>query len=198
VAKKLMRPRTRSISAARQPAPDTAMGLHVLCLGCSQERAQHCLMVKIFGSACAQVFPARPPTGPRVREIGRFPERVWAVGGPPQFVKGCLACQGSKSWLDFFYENPTRIPNAGSARGQHWAGFCRKLLKGLQYVPRVIITDKLKSYGAATRASLPGVEHRQSRSLNNPCENSHRPTRQRESRMQGFTSAGHAQRFLSA
>jgi hypothetical protein len=76
--------------------------------------------------------------------------------------------------------------------------FFRKLLKGLRYVPRVIITEKLKSYGAAKREILPGVEHRQSRSLNNRCENSHRPTRQREFRMQGFTSAGHAQRFLSA
>ena len=76
--------------------------------------------------------------------------------------------------------------------------FFRKLLKGLQYVPRVLITDKLKSYGAAKREILPGVEHRQSRSLNNRCENSHRPTRQREYRMQGFKSAGHAQRFLSA
>src|SRR5499425_2750656 len=76
--------------------------------------------------------------------------------------------------------------------------FFRKLLKGLQYVPRVIITDKLKSYGAAKREMLPGVEHRQSRYLNNRCENSHRPTRQREHRMQGFKSAGHAQRFLSA
>ena len=55
--------------------------------------------------------------------------------------------------------------------------FFRKLLKGLQYVPRVIITDKLKSYGAAKREILPGVEHRQSRYLNNRCENSHRPTR---------------------
>jgi putative transposase len=64
--------------------------------------------------------------------------------------------------------------------------FFRKLLKGLQYVPRVIITDKLKSYGAAKRKILPGVEHRQSRSLNNRCEHSHRPTRQREYRMQGF------------
>src|SRR5262249_13833580 len=44
--------------------------------------------------------------------------------------------------------------------------FFRKLLKGLQYVPRVIITDKLKSYGAAKREILPGVEHRQSRYLN--------------------------------
>jgi putative transposase len=76
--------------------------------------------------------------------------------------------------------------------------FFRKLLKGLQYVPRVVITDKLRSYGAAKREILPGVEHRQSRYLNNRCENSHRPTRQRERRMQGFKSAGHAQRFLSA
>jgi DDE domain len=60
------------------------------------------------------------------------------------------------------------------------------------------ITDKLKSYGVAKREILPGVEHRQSRYLNNRCENSHRPTRQREYRMQGFQSAGHAQRFLAA
>jgi transposase-like protein len=39
----------------------------------------------------------------------------------------------------------------------------------------VVITDKLKSYGAAKREILPGVEHRQSRYLNNRCENSHRP-----------------------
>jgi putative transposase len=38
--------------------------------------------------------------------------------------------------------------------------FFRKLLKGLTYVPRVIITDKLKSYGAAKREILPSVEHR--------------------------------------
>ena len=74
----------------------------------------------------------------------------------------------------------------------------RQLLKGLPYVPRVIITEKLQSYGAAKREILPGVEHRQSRSLNNRCENSHRPTRQRERRRQGFKSAGHAQRLLAA
>jgi putative transposase len=75
--------------------------------------------------------------------------------------------------------------------------FFRKLLKGLVYVPRVIITDKLASYGAAKREILPGVEHRQHRYLNNRAENSHQPTRQRERRMQGFKSPGHAQRFLS-
>ena len=63
--------------------------------------------------------------------------------------------------------------------------FLRKLLKGLTYVPRVIVTDKLKSYGAAKREILPGVEHRQHRYLNNRAENSHQPIRQRERRMQG-------------
>jgi putative transposase len=86
-----------------------------------------------------------------------------------------------------------------SRRNKHAAKkFFRKLLKGWQYVPRVIITDQLKSYGAAKWELLPGVEHRQRRYLNNRCENSHRPTRQREYRMQGFKSSGHAQRFLSA
>jgi putative transposase len=76
--------------------------------------------------------------------------------------------------------------------------FFRKLLKGLTYVPRVIITDKLKSYGAAKPEILPGVKHRQHRYLNNRAENSHQPTRQRERRMPRFKSPGHAQRFLSA
>jgi transposase-like protein len=39
---------------------------------------------------------------------------------------------------------------------------------------RVIVTDKLRSYGVAQRQLLPGVEHRQSRYLNNRAENSHR------------------------
>jgi putative transposase len=36
----------------------------------------------------------------------------------------------------------------------------KKLLKGLCYVPRLLITDKLKSYTAAKREVLPGVEQR--------------------------------------
>ena len=76
--------------------------------------------------------------------------------------------------------------------------FCCTLLKGLRDVPRVIMTDKRKSDGAAKRDILPGVEPRQSRSLTNRCEHSHRPTRQRDYRRQGFTSAGQAQRLPSA
>ncbi len=76
--------------------------------------------------------------------------------------------------------------------------FFRKLLKGCTYMPRVLITDKLGSYGAAKRECLPSVEHRQSRYLNNRAEHAHRSTRKRERVLQRFTSAGHAQRFLSA
>src|SRR5437879_3468976 len=76
-----------------------------------------------------------------------------------------------------------------SRRNTHAAKrFFRKLLKGLQYVPRVIITDKLRSYGAAKREILPGVEHRQHKGLNNQAENSHQPTRLREKKMRRFTS----------
>ena len=76
--------------------------------------------------------------------------------------------------------------------------FFRQLLKGLQWVPRVIITDTLKSYATAKRELLPGVEHRQHKGLNNRAENSHQSTRLREKKMRRFKSAKQAQRFLSA
>ena len=76
--------------------------------------------------------------------------------------------------------------------------FFAKLLKGLCYVPRVLVTDKLKSYAAAKADILPGVEHRQHKGLNNRAEVSHQPTRQRERQMRRYKSARQAQRFLSA
>jgi putative transposase len=76
--------------------------------------------------------------------------------------------------------------------------FFRKLLKGLEYEPRVQVTDKLGSYRAAHRRLMPSVEHRRSKYLNNRAENSHQPTRQRERAMKKFSSPGGAQRFLSA
>jgi len=75
--------------------------------------------------------------------------------------------------------------------------FFRRLLKDLAYVPRVVITDRLASYGAAKREVLPSVEHRQHKRLNNRAENSHQPTRERERRMRRFKGPGHAQRFLA-
>jgi len=76
--------------------------------------------------------------------------------------------------------------------------FLRRLLEKTRTVPRVVVTDNLRSYGAARREVMPSVEHRQSKYLNNRAENSHQPTRQRERAMKGFRSMGGAQRSLSA
>ncbi len=76
--------------------------------------------------------------------------------------------------------------------------FFRRLLSGLKYKPRRLVTDGLRSYGVARREVLPDVRHRTSRHLNNRAENSHQPTRRRERQMQRFKSPGQAQRFLSA
>jgi putative transposase len=48
--------------------------------------------------------------------------------------------------------------------------FFRKLLKGLRYVPRVIITVKLRSYSAANAEVMPSVEHLQQKYQNNRAE----------------------------
>jgi putative transposase len=74
----------------------------------------------------------------------------------------------------------------------------RKLLKKQGRAPRVLITDKLKSYAAAKREIMPGVEHRQHKGLNNRAENSHQPTRRRERIMKRFKSPRQMQRFLSS
>src|SRR3954468_1171565 len=73
----------------------------------------------------------------------------------------------------------------------------RKLLKKQGIAPRVMITDKLASYGAAKREIMPSVEHRQHKGLNNRAENSHQPTRRRERIMKRFRSPRQVQRFLS-
>ena len=70
-------------------------------------------------------------------------------------------------------------------------------MKKHRRAPRVLITDKLRRYGAAKREIMPGVEHRQHKGLNNRAENSHQPTRRRERIMKRFKSARQVQRFLS-
>ena len=72
----------------------------------------------------------------------------------------------------------------------------RKLLKGQCVAPRVIITDKLKSYNAARREIMPRVEHHSHKGLNNRAENSHLAVRQRERGM-GSGRQGQYQRFMS-
>ncbi|MBB3067001.1 putative transposase [Limibacillus halophilus] len=63
--------------------------------------------------------------------------------------------------------------------------------------PEVIVTDRLRSYGAALRDIGTAARQVCGRWLNNRAENSHQPVRRRERRQQGFKSPGSAQRFLS-
>ncbi|MBB3571746.1 transposase-like protein [Rhizobium sp. BK491] len=73
----------------------------------------------------------------------------------------------------------------------------RKLLKGQGVMPRMMVTDKLRSYAAAKAELMPDVEHRSHKGLNNRAENSHLPVRRREKRMMRFKSAIQCQRFVS-
>jgi putative transposase len=73
----------------------------------------------------------------------------------------------------------------------------RKLVKKSAKAPRVMITDKLKSYGAARKDMGLGIDHRQHKGLNNRAENSHLPTRRRERIMKRFKSPRQVQKFLS-
>jgi putative transposase len=73
----------------------------------------------------------------------------------------------------------------------------RRLLKKQGFVPDVIVTDKLPSYGAALRELKLSKRHDFGGRKNNRAENSHLPVRQRERKMQRFKSPGSAQIFLS-
>ena len=75
--------------------------------------------------------------------------------------------------------------------------FFKMLLKGQQATPLKIVTDKLRSYSAAKKELIPGVEPSTQQYENNRCELSHQPSRQQERQMRKFKSQGHAQRFLS-
>lgn len=74
----------------------------------------------------------------------------------------------------------------------------RKLLRKQGFAPDTLVTDKLRSYGAAIRELGLSVRHEQGQRRNNRAETSHQPTRRRERTMQRFKYSGSAQRFLSA
>ena len=73
----------------------------------------------------------------------------------------------------------------------------RKLLKNQGFALDVLVTDKLRYYGAAKSEMRLCARHEQGLRKNNRAENSHLPVRRRERKMQRFKSPGSAQRFLS-
>jgi transposase-like protein len=64
-------------------------------------------------------------------------------------------------------------------------------------VPKLLVTDKLRSYTSAFRCRRLTCPHEQGLRKNNRAENSHQAVRRRERKMQRFKSARSAQRFLS-
>ncbi len=138
-----------------------------------------------FGQTYAKKLRRR---GPRCGDTWHMDEVFLTIGGQRHYLWRGVDQDGNV--LDILVQSRR---NKKAAKR-----FFRKLLKGLQYAPRVIITDKLRSYRAAKHEILPGVEHRQHKGLNNRAENSHQPTRLREKKMRRFKSPRQAQRFLSA
>ncbi|MGW8877594.1 IS6 family transposase [Streptomyces mirabilis] len=138
-----------------------------------------------FGRAYANGLRRRRP---RPGDKWHLDEVFIKVNGELKYLWRAVDQDGNV--LDILVQN--RRDKAAARR------FFRRLMKKTGTVPRVVVTDKLRSYGAAHREVMPSVEHRSHKGLNNRAENSHQPTRQREHAMKGFRSAGGAQRFLSA
>jgi hypothetical protein len=69
--------------------------------------------------------------------------------------------------------------------------------RGRGFAPKTLVTDRLRSHGAAKAQLGLSARHEQGLRKNNRAENSHLPVRRRERKMQRFKSPGSAQRFLS-
>ena len=110
-----------------------------------------------------------------------------------------MTINGTKHWLWRAVDQHGAVLDVLVQRRRDTAAakrLMRKLLKR-HGGPRVIVTDKLRSYAAANHGLGLNVEHRQHKGLNNRAENSHQPTRVREKVMRRFKSARQLQRFAS-
>src|SRR6201987_5967138 len=152
-------------------------------IDCSHETVRQC--ARKFGQPFANQIRRRLP---RVGDKWHLDEVVLKIAGVKHWLWRAVDQTGIV--LDVLVQR--RRDKQAAKRLLH------TLLKKQMRPPRVMITDKLASYGAAKRDVMPGVEYRQHKGLNNRAENSHQPTRRRERQMKQFKSAGQAQRFLSA
>ncbi|KAB1108144.1 IS6 family transposase [Neorhizobium galegae] len=137
-----------------------------------------------FGAAYVKQLPRKKPSR---KDIWHLDEVVISIGGRKHWLWRAVDQDGYV--LDEIVQ--TRRDTKAAKR------LLVRLLKKQGLSPKRIITDKLRSYGAAKRDVMPGVEHRSHKGLNNRAENSHVPLRKRERMMQGFRSVGGLQRFIS-
>ena len=135
-----------------------------------------------------------PMIAAQLRKRGPKPHAVWRLDEVHLKIDGRMVYL----WRAVDAEGEVLDVLVQSKRNKHAAlKLMRKLLRKYAVVPERMVTDDLRSYGAAARAL--GLErlHERGRWRNNRAENSHQPTRRRERKMQRFKSAGSAQKFLS-
>ncbi|WP_397515455.1 IS6 family transposase, partial [Rhizobium ruizarguesonis] len=137
-----------------------------------------------FGAAYAKQLRRKKPSR---KDIWHLDEVVISIGGRKHWPWRAVDQDGYV--LDEIVQ--TRRDTKAAKR------LLVRLLKKQGLSPKRIVTDKLRSYGAAKRDVMSGVEHRSHKGLNNRAENSHVPLRKRERMMQGFRSVGGLQRFIS-
>ena len=98
---------------------------------------------------------------------------AWSIGGAPSTPRArCATCWSSPSEISMRRETDAQTP------------------KKCGFVLDRLITDDLRSYGAAAHDLGISTPHERGRWKNNRVENSHQPTRQRERKMQRFKSLG--------
>ena len=124
---------------------------------------------------------------PRPHSIWHMDEVYLKIGGRMVYLWRAVDAEGEV--LDVLVQ---------SKRNKHAAmKLMRKLLRKYGFVPDQLVTDDLRSYGAAAHELGIASCHERGRWKNNRAENSHQPTRRRERKMQRFKSPGSAQKFLS-
>jgi len=151
-------------------------------LGVSYETVRRWVLK--FGPAIARRLRQRCP---RPSPRWHLDEMVVRVSGEPMYLWRAVDDEGEV--LDVLVQR--RRDKAAARR------LMRKLLKKQSFVPDVVTTDGLRSYGAAFVEIGITARHEQGLRKNNRAEVSHQPVRRRERKMQRFTSPGSAQRFLS-
>ena len=136
-----------------------------------------------FGSVVARNLRQARPVG---HDWWHLDEMVVSIAGRQMYMWRAVDSEGEV--LDVLVQ--PRRDKAAALK------LLRKLLKRQGFAPTVIVTDKLRSYGAALKVIGYSGHHEQGLRANNRAENSHQPVR-RERKMQGFKSAASAQRFIS-
>ena len=124
---------------------------------------------------------------PKPHSQWHLDEMFVSIGGRQMYLWRAVDAEGEV--LDVLVQS--RRDKAGALK------LIRKLLKKLGCPPTSIMTDKWRAYGAAIRELRLSANHLQGKRANNWAENSHRPVRRRERKMQRFKSPASAQQFLA-